>query len=281
MVVTNHGAIEVEFQLSAADAYFTDTGRFNMLPSDAESVDAGTWIDLPESVVVPAGATEVVPFTITVPANATPGDHPAGVAASVMSDGAGAIGVESRVGFRVMTRVEGELAPALGLSATAAYDGAINPFAPGTIDVAYEIENTGNTLLRTQPAITVSGPFGIGARTVQGEDVAEIAPGETRRGSVRIPSAWPLFTYDVSVSAEPLAVSDELSIDGAEAARADVGIVAMPWPQLVVIALAIALLVWGLVHRRRERERVALLISQAREDALAEASTRHSTVAAH
>jgi hypothetical protein len=104
MVVTNHGAIEVEFQLSAADAYFTDTGRFNMLPSDAESVDAGTWIDLPESVVVPAGATEVVPFTITVPANATPGDHPAGVAASVMSDGAGAIGVESRVGFRVMTR---------------------------------------------------------------------------------------------------------------------------------------------------------------------------------
>lgn len=281
MVVTNHGSTDVEFQLAAADGYFTDAGRFNMLPSDTESADAGTWIELPESVVVAAGGSEVVPFTVTVPEDATPGDHPAGVAASVLSDGSGTIGVESRVGFRVMTRVEGELAPALAAAATATYDGDINPFSPGTIEVAYEIENTGNTRLQTQPSVTVSGPFGLGSQTIEGEEIAEIAPGETRRGTVRIRSAWPLFTYDVSVAAEPEAVSDELAFDGAEAARAEISVAAMPWPQLVVIALAIALIVWGIAHRRRERERVARLIAQAREDALAEASASDIPAAAH
>ena len=161
MVVTNHGEADVEFQLSAADGYFTDTGRFNMLPADEESVAAGTWIDVPESVVVPAGGAETVPFTVTVPENATPGDHAAGVAASIRSTGSGSVGVESRVGFRVMTRVAGDLQPQLGAAASGTYTGEINPFSSGSIDVAYEIENTGNTLLRTQPEVEVSGPFGL------------------------------------------------------------------------------------------------------------------------
>lgn len=177
MVVTNHGEADVEFQLSAADGYFTDTGRFNMLPADEESVAAGTWIDVPESVVVPAGGAETVPFTVTVPENATPGDHAAGVAASIRSTGSGSVGVESRVGFRVMTRVAGELQPQLGAAASGTYTGEINPFSSGSIDVAYEIENTGNTLLRTQPEVEVSGPFGLGSHTVTGEEIAEIAPG--------------------------------------------------------------------------------------------------------
>lgn len=280
MVVTNHGSTEVEFQLSAADGYFTDTGRFNMLPSDHESEDAGTWIELPDSVVVPPGGAEVVPFTVTVPDDATPGDHPAGVAASVLSDGEGNIGVESRVGFRVMTRVEGELVAALDASASGSYDGELNPFLPGGIDVAYDIENSGNMLLRTQPTVTVAGPFGIGSQTIQGAEIAEIAPGETRRGSIRIPDAWPLFTYTVSVEAEPRAVSEQPPIGGAAAVRADAQITAVPWPQLVVVLIAIALLVWGLAHRRREHERVAGLIAQAREEAFAQASAPHPAVAA-
>jgi hypothetical protein len=30
--------------LAAADGYVTDTGRFSMLPTAAESQDAGTWV---------------------------------------------------------------------------------------------------------------------------------------------------------------------------------------------------------------------------------------------
>lgn len=272
MVVTNHSETEVEFELSSADGYFTDSGRFNMLPSDRESAGAGTWIDLPESVVVAAGGAKVVPFTVTVPDQATPGDHAAGVAASIRTTTDGTVGVESRVGFRVMTRVAGELTPGLGLAVKGTYTGEVNPFEAGTLDVSYVIENTGNVRSGSQPEVTVSGPFGIGARTISGDEVVEVAPGEERRGTVRIPSAWPLFAYDVQVSATPLPVSEDLAFDGAESASAEATAPAMPWPQLIVVALAILLLIWSIWRRRRDRMKTARLIEQAREEAIAEAT---------
>ena len=194
MVVTNHGDAEVDFQLSAADGYFTDTGRFNMLPSDEESVAAGTWIDVPKSVTVPAGAAEIVPFTVTVPDKATPGDHAAGVAASIRSTGEGTVGVESRVGFRVMTRVAGDLQPQLALSASGTYSGEVNPFSSGAVDVAYEVENTGNTLLRAQPEVVLTGPFGIRTQQIAGDDAR--ACGRVRRAGVEESLADPSFVLD-------------------------------------------------------------------------------------
>lgn len=270
LVVTNHGADPVEFRLSAADGYFTGTGRFTMLASDQESVAAGRWIELPASVAVPAGATEVVPFTVTVPDDAEPGDHAAGVAASVHVTGGGEVGVESRVGFRVMTRVTGELAPSLGLAASAAYTGEVNPFEAGAVEVAYELGNTGNTRLNARPEVSVSGPFGLGERTVRGAEIVEIAPGETRHGAVRLPHAWPLFTYDVSVEAQPRPVSDELAFDGAERAGAHTTALAVPWPQLVVLTLAALLTAWSVRHRRADRRRTQELVARARREALAE-----------
>ena len=110
LLVRNLSTTAVTFQLTAADGYFTSNGRFNMLTSDRSSTDAGTWITMQDSVRVASGADAIVPFTVTVPENATPGDHPAGVAAGVRS-GKGEVGVESRVGFRVMTRVKRRAQP--------------------------------------------------------------------------------------------------------------------------------------------------------------------------
>src|SRR5699024_6994577 len=83
---------------TAADRSTTHTGRIGVLASDEDSTEAGSWIDTPVEVTVAAGASEVVPFTITEPDQAEPGDHPAGVAASVVArqsaeDGT-AVGVE-------------------------------------------------------------------------------------------------------------------------------------------------------------------------------------------
>ncbi|MEK8107066.1 hypothetical protein NKG94_21505 [Micromonospora sp. M12] len=69
-----------------------------------------------ERVTVGPNETRVVPFTITVPKGATPGDHPAGIAATVTSTG-GTVSVESRVGFRVMVRVNGSARAALPVRA--------------------------------------------------------------------------------------------------------------------------------------------------------------------
>ncbi|WP_188757328.1 COG1470 family protein [Microbacterium album] len=272
MVVTNHSRRDVEFRLTSADGYFTETGRFNMLAGDQVSVAAGTWIDLPESVVVPAGASEAVPFTVTVPDDAGPGDHPAGVAASIRSAGDGTLGVESRVGFRVMTRVTGDLVAQLSVAATGAYAGMANPFEAGSVDIAYEVSNTGNTRLRAQPEISLSGPFGIAARTITGEQIGEIAPGETRRGVVRVPSVWPLFTYDVTLHAQPEAVSDDLDFDEAAPATAQATFLAMPWSQLATLGVGALLLTWTVWRRRHEKQKTERLIEQARAEALAGAS---------
>lgn len=279
LVVANYGDAEVEFALAAADGYFTDTGRFNMLASDQESSDGGTWIDLPESVTVAAGSSQVVPFTVTVPEDATPGDHPAGVAASVTTTQDGSVGVESRVGFRVMTRVAGELAPALGISVDGAYTGEVNPFEAGSVEVGYEVANMGNVRVSAQPEIVVSGPFGLGEQRIAGEEIVELAPGETRSGRVRISDAWPLFSYDARVSAAPTPVSEELAFDDAAPSNGEAAVLAMPWSQLVVLAIAVLLLLLSIRRRRRDRIRTERLVARAREEALAEAGAA-DTVAA-
>lgn len=265
LVVTNHSKVDVEFILSAADGYFTDTGRFNMLPSDAESTDAGTWIEIVDRIEVASGESATVPFTLTVPTNATPGDHPAGVAASVRSGGDAEVGVESRVGFRVMTRVTGELAPAIAAHAGGVFAGGWNPFEPGKLTVGYAVENTGNTRLGVAPAIVLTALFGLIRLEPQVDPIVEIAPGAVRELSVELPGVWPLFFYDVSVEAAPVAVSADLPVAGAATVRADATVAAIPVSQLVVLALAGLLIALFWFERRRRQRQLGALLAEARE----------------
>jgi len=273
LVVTNHSPVDVEFRLSAADGYFTDKGRFNMLASDVESTEAGTWIAVPDSVEVPSGESVVVPFTLTVPDNATPGDHPAGVAASILSSGDGQIGVESRVGFRVMTRVTGELEPAIRAEATGEYAGVWNPFEPGVLTAGILVENTGNTRLGVLPTVTATSLFGLIRFEQELEEIAEIAPGEQRSMSADLRGVWPLFAYDVSVEATPVAVSEDLPVDGVEPASASTTVMAIPVSQLIFLAIAAVLILLFWLERRRKKRDLDRRLTEAREAGRQEAAT--------
>ena len=282
MVVENHSRSEAEFELQAADGYFTDSGRFSMLSGDEASVAAGTWIDLPESVTVTAGGSVVVPFTVTVPQDALPGDHAAGVAAGVRSvgtdEGGNTVGVESRIGFRVMTRVTGDLIPAAEVRVTGAYDLSWNPFLPGTVEVTYEIANTGNTRLSLAPTISVGSL--LGSEDVAGDVIEEMAPGETRMGSVQVRGVWPLGPIDLDVTSQvtslaPVGVGGEAASVGgateaeggeaAEPAQGSAQVVAMPWPQLIVLIAVIALVVTYRSDKRRRQARLEQMLEHARE----------------
>ncbi|WP_238432484.1 DUF916 domain-containing protein [Micromonospora tarensis] len=180
LAVRNLSRSAVAFSLKAADGYLTDKGRFNMLSSDRPSVDGGTWIDVQQRVTVGPNETRVVPFTITVPRDATPGDHPAGIAATVTSTG-GTVSVESRVGFRVMLRVNGVARAALpvgGLSTS--YSPSWNPFRAGTVRVRYTVENDGNVWVGGTSRVTVSDLFGRTSHDATGA-VEELLPGAAAR----------------------------------------------------------------------------------------------------
>jgi hypothetical protein len=275
MAVRNLGTQPAMFALTAADGYFTDKGRFNMLPASSPSVAAGTWISLPDTVTVAPGETAIVAFTVDVPADATPGDHAAGVAASVLSAGSAgdgsAVSVESRVGFRVMTRVTGTLRPEVAATGVdARYRTSWNPFEPGELTIDVAAANVGNVGFRLTHDTDAAGRI----EPSETEEL-DMLPGDARTVTVEVDDVWPLLFTRGTVTLTPeVAERDDAPLEAVRPVRAEYFAWTIPWPQLAVAgALAlIAVAIFG--ARRRERTRidglVAAAAAQGRAEALAE-----------
>jgi hypothetical protein len=266
LAVRNFSDRAAAFSLKAADGYLTDNGRFNMLASGRASVDGGTWIKVQEHVTVGANETKVVPFTITVPRDATPGDHPAGIAATITSTG-GTVAVESRVGFRVMLRASGTITAALALDdLTATYRHSWNPFAAGTIHIGYTTTNKGNAAATGTGRVTAAGPFGLAERRAPAR-IEQLLPGGSRKLEARVGGVWALGPLRTTVELTPSATG------GAEfrPASAAESVWTVPWPQLVLAAVLVALVLALRIVTRRRRRRVAALLARARDEGRAEA----------
>lgn len=262
LAVRNFSDAGAVFALKAADGYLTDKGRFNMLPSDRKSVDGGTWIAVQPTVTVPANGTKVVPFRITVPKAVTPGDHPAGIAASVLS-GSGTVRVESRVGFRVLLRASGTVRPALTAAhLTAHYSASWNPFRSGTVRLSYTTTNSGNVRVDARAQMQVSSLFGahVRARDLNG---GELMPGAGRPESATVGGVWPLGR---------LASKVELTPAGGTPVTVSTATWAVPWPHLILLALVVALLLAGRRAARRRRRALTRMLEQARLEGRREAS---------
>ncbi|MFB9852144.1 hypothetical protein ACFFMR_17355 [Micromonospora andamanensis] len=264
LAVRNFGDSPVVFALQAADGYLTDKGRFNMLTSGQESVDGGTWITLPETVTVGAKQTTVVPFTITVPPDATPGDHPAGVAATVTSTG-GTVAVQSRVGFRVMLRASGTAAAAVAVEGLAVrYERSWNPFAAGGVHLTYTARNTGNVAVIGDSTARVTEMFGLADRNASAA-VPELLPGDGRQVEAHVGGVWGLGRITTTVEVTPAVLSGDPGGAEIRPTTTTVTVWTVPWAQLAVIVLIGALLLgWRTIVRRRRRQ-LARLLDQARD----------------
>ena len=270
-VVTEHLSVRnfsdsaVVFSLKAADGYLTDKGRFNMLPSNEKSVDGGTWIEVQERVTVGAKQTKVVPFTITVPQEATPGDHPAGIAATVTSTG-GTVAVESRVGFRVMMRASGTITASLAIDELSAkYTPSWNPFSGGTVQISYTATNNGNVAVTGAGQATVSELFGLTGQEIPAQ-VEEIMPGGDRAVDARVDGVWGLFRLRTTVEVTPAVLGGDPT--GAEIRPASVTVTTWtaPWAQLALVVILGALVLAFRIITRRRRQRLAQLLADAREE---------------
>ncbi|MBM7493465.1 hypothetical protein JOD64_004687 [Micromonospora luteifusca] len=270
-VVTEHLAVRnfsrtaVAFSLKAADGYLTDKGRFNMLSSDRPSVDGGTWIDVQERVTVGPDETKVVPFTITVPRSATPGDHPAGIAATVTSTG-GTVSVESRVGFRVMVRVNGSVRAALPIQGlTTRYTPSWNPFAAGTVRVRYTVVNDGNVWVSGTSRVAVSDLVGVTSHDATSA-VEELLPGGSRQVETRAHGVWALGRLRTTVTTSPALLGDGQAGADLRPVTATVTIWVVPWAQLGLLCLLVVLLIGLRAAARHRRRRLAGLLDRARQE---------------
>ena len=120
------------------------------------------------------GETRTVPFTVDMPSNATPGDHPAGVLASATSSGQ--VKVDRRIANRMYVRVSGKLQPLLTVSSfSGTYHPSLNPL-DGSITVSATITNSGNVALEGSSTLSTTTWFGINVGQTVRVEQPEILP---------------------------------------------------------------------------------------------------------
>ncbi|XVQ83693.1 hypothetical protein ACQP2K_33385 [Microbispora siamensis] len=261
IAVINRSTQPVDFSIDANDGYLTSKGYFDMRPSDATPTDGGSWVEVPDKVTIAGGATAVVPVKVSIPQNATPGDHPAGVTASVETI-SGQVRVQNRVGVRLNIRVTGNFVAKVAVSGVRAdYTWSWNPFAAGTVEVTYTVANVGNVRLAPDSRILTSTFAGESGWDDTSEAKArEIMPGGSRTFTARVTGAWPLGPIDTTIMAIPSPAGKPLPGVTAERVAIDTTVWAIPWPQLALLALLVLAFLAIRVTSRRRRRRIEKLI---------------------
>ncbi len=257
-------------RLYARDAIETNGGGLGVQEFSQRPVQVGSWIHLlTSSVLAPPDKAVIVPFTIRVPRNASPGDHVGGILASIIREGIGAHGsriqIEERVGERVYVRVTGPLHPKLVISGLVAhYADTWSPFAGGTFTVTYTLRNVGNLDLSAPSVLRLTNPFGWSRTVRQSGNPPDILPGSFVQVTRVIDGVYPAFRVDSTVNVDPgfsTASTDsglnETSVRLGDAS-ASTGTWAIPWPSLgllLLLILAVASAVYIRSRRRRADRR--------------------------
>ncbi|MEV7614040.1 hypothetical protein [Streptomyces sp. NPDC089799] len=159
--------------LRGADAYNTADGAFAVRPPGA-STASGPWISFGThgTVRIPPRHRAVVPFTVTLPADAVPGDHPV----AVVAEEAG-----REAGVRVHLRVSGPALAALTVE-------DVSVAGRGTAArVRYALVNRGNVALSPEAVLRTDGLFGGPEERPAHRLPVELLPGQR----VELTEPWP------------------------------------------------------------------------------------------
>ncbi|MGW2280256.1 WxL protein peptidoglycan domain-containing protein [Streptomyces sp. NPDC001770] len=258
MVVANHGTTALTLAVYTADGFTTGKGQLDLLTRDKKSRSVGAWVRAAhETVTVAPGRSAEVPFTVAVPAGATPGDYVGGILTSLKQpDGAEGIAVDRRLGIRIKLRVSGALRPALAVEDVhVSYDGSAG-FAQGDATVTYSLHNTGNAVLSGTQKVAVTGPFGMFS-TDAGSVAAppELLPGERWKVTVPVHGVTPAYRIAATVTVTPVLTDAAGSKTALKPVRATAHGLAVPWTLTLLVVLVVAGIVAAVVLTRRGRAR--------------------------
>ncbi|MFH0905550.1 MAG: LysM peptidoglycan-binding domain-containing protein [bacterium] len=116
--------------IEAVDAFMTTDGSFALVEEPKDNQDIGSWIELSKTeVTLPSNKEQLIPFKITVPADAEVGDHIGALAVyrsnkeveKTIRAGGARVGISTRVGARIYLTVKGEITRQLALRGRAMY----------------------------------------------------------------------------------------------------------------------------------------------------------------
>jgi hypothetical protein len=212
IVVVNHGAKPLQLDLIVKN-----------------STGIGAWTHLnQDNVTVSPGESVEVPFAVTVPDDAAPGDY------------VGAI-----VGIPIRLRVGGALKPSLAVE---------NVQVHHSETVTYTIHNTGNAILSARQSVSVSGPFGRWAkRAGKIADTPPLLPGERWKVSAPLHDVTAALSLTATVTLVPLLTDAAGSTAPLPAIKASGHAWGIPWTLLVAILALCLVVVAARAFRPRKR----------------------------
>jgi hypothetical protein len=257
------------FYVYAADAYTTEIGGGFALHLRADRpADAAAWTALPVTqYTVPARSAALVPFQVTAPPDATPGDHTAAVVAeevlptTPLDHGAGVVPVH-RVAARLYLRVQGPVHPALQIEElTVARHEPVLPYVTGhgSTTVSFALANTGNVRAQLdQIGFKLTGAFGRSLGTVTldrpqaGETGAASFPEQVIPGSrIRFTRTFQGLPPIEAVTAAVTVKAEDSLLHGPLSTSRSTTFWVIPWFVLGFLAVLVGLVL--VVRRRRRR----------------------------
>ncbi|MEU6347399.1 DUF916 domain-containing protein [Streptomyces sp. NPDC046977] len=275
LAVVNRSGATIMLRVYASDAFTTPSGGIDLLTADKKPRDVGSWITMKSTTLtLKSQQSAVVPFTLTVPADATPGDHSGGMVTSLITKTQGkTVRLDRRLGSRLYLRVTGPLKPALSVSDMhAVHYGTLNPVGSGSLHVTYTVTNTGNVRLKAHQLIRAEGLFGLIGQGAALADLPEILPGNSLDRAVTINGVWPSVRLETDVILQPVASDDQPALQ-ADQTIASQSLWAWPWGQLIALAVVIAAAYGYVLLRKRRKHNVQRAIDDAVAKALKTSKT--------
>lgn len=260
VTLLNYSNVQLTFRIYPTDAFNNVDGQFDLLPGEKEPVDAGSWVTLPQAnITVPALASATLPITLSVPPDATPGDHAGAILATSQAEGSGPDGkvitLDRRTGSRLYVRVAGPVSPSLDVEQIeSTYHPTLNPLA-GTLDVAYTVRNTGNVRLAARQRLVVRAPVGPTLGRSTPLDVPELLPGNSVTLTATFKGVPATALLGTSITLTPLSAGDPGAAQTTRSGRT----LAVPWTVLAFLLVAFLLLRARKAYRRHLREDAALV----------------------
>ncbi|WP_146605836.1 WxL protein peptidoglycan domain-containing protein [Micromonospora craterilacus] len=260
--ISNLGPAPITLDTYATDAFNSEDGAYALLPTAQEPRDVGAWIRVPQrSYTIAPGKRLDVPFTLRVPANAEPGDHPGAVVAAMTVTETGNEGqqvtVERRIGARVYLRVSGPVQPSVQVTGLELrYDNPVVPFPGGDLTVTYRVANLGNVRVTGKARIQLKGPLGVRLGHSEVIDIPELLPDSEIRLSSTIPDVFPAGRISASLAVNTETVDKKDPVPSANRAAATS---AVPWGLLIFLGALVTAVILVFVLRRRRRRLLAAI----------------------
>ncbi|WP_345675976.1 WxL protein peptidoglycan domain-containing protein [Yinghuangia aomiensis] len=263
-VVANSSDHPITLKLFGADAFNTPRdGAFSVRQFTDKMKGVGLWLKVAngqDTLTIQPQTRVAVPFSITIPADATPGDWVGGIMAlnpdaiGQQTQGQLKVDLKMQVGARIYLNVKGPRMPAMDVRDVRIQrdTGFSQFFGSSDAEVHYKVVNKGNVIIRPVTDIKATGIFGrtlLDKKHDPTKAGPEIFPGQEVELVVKWHDAPLLDRVNFKVSAtsdtqdggQPLGDSESVSYT------------AVPWPALLILAilLIVGSVAWQLLRNRK------------------------------